>query len=73
MGMVPVPVQTFEKVMVPVPSFENLRFRFQLYIKTIKSKFFSRKILEIFLPFCIISCFTKKKFLIFNKFIVKCE
>ncbi len=37
-----VPVPTFEKVMVPVPTFEKLRFqfRFQLHIKTIKSKFF---------------------------------
>jgi hypothetical protein len=71
--MVPVPVPTFEKVMVPVPvpTFENLRFRFrfQLYIKTIKSKFF-KKNLEFFLPFCIVSCFTRKKFIIFNKFIV---
>jgi hypothetical protein len=74
--MVPVPVPTFEKVMVPVPTFEKLwfrfRFRFQLYIKTIKSKFF-KKNFGIFLPFCIVSCFTRKKFIIFNKVIVKCE
>jgi hypothetical protein len=40
--MVPVPI--FDKVMVPVPTFEKLwfRFRFQLYIKTIKSKFFKK-------------------------------
>jgi hypothetical protein len=41
-----VPVPTFEKVMVPVLvlTFEKLRFRFrfQLYIKTIKSKFFKK-------------------------------
>jgi hypothetical protein len=43
--MVPVPVPTFEKVMVPVPSYEKLRFRFrfQLHIYTIKSKFFLKK------------------------------
>ncbi len=37
-------VPTFEKVMVPVPvpTFKKLRFRFQLYIKTIKSKFFKK-------------------------------
>ncbi len=38
-----VPVPTFEKVMVPVPIFEKLRlrFRFQLHIQTVKSKFFN--------------------------------
>jgi hypothetical protein len=46
--MVPVPVTTFEKVMVPVPvpTFEKLRFqfrfRFQLYIKAMKSKYFKK-------------------------------
>jgi hypothetical protein len=76
--MVLVPVPTFEKVMVPVPvpvpvpTFEKLRFRFrfrfQLHIYTIKSKFF----LNLF-PFYIVSCFTKKKIININKFIVKCE
>jgi hypothetical protein len=73
--MVPVPVSTFEKVMVPVPvpvpTFEKLRFRFrfQLHIYTIKSKFF----LENLFPFYIVSRFTRKKIISINKFIVKCE
>jgi hypothetical protein len=71
--MVPVPVPTFEKVMVPVPvpTFEKLRFRFrfQLHIYTIKSKFF----LTNWFPFHIVSCFTRKKIININKFIVKCE
>jgi hypothetical protein len=68
-----VPVPTFEKVMVPVPvpTFEKLRFRFrfQLHIYTIKSKFFIKKLF----PFYIVSCFTRKKIININKFIVKCE
>ncbi len=71
--MVPVPVPTFEKVMVPVPvpTFEKLRlrFRFQLHIYTIKSKFF----LQNLFPFYIVSCFTRKKIININKFNVKCE
>jgi hypothetical protein len=71
--MVPVPVPTFEKVMVPVPvpTFEKLRFRFrfQLQIYTIKSKFVFK---NLFL-FYIESCFTRKRIINFNKFIVKCE
>ncbi len=71
--MVPVPVPTFEKVMVPVPvpTFEKLRyrFRFQLHIYTIKSKFFFKNLF----PFYIVSCFTRKKIININKFIVKCE
>jgi len=73
--MVPVPVPTFEKVVVPVPvpTFEKLRFRFrfrfQLHIYTIKSKFF----LTNLFPFHIVSCFTRKKIININKFIVKCE
>jgi hypothetical protein len=62
-------------VPVPVPTFEKLRFRFQLHIKTIKSEFFQKNV-EFFLPFYIVSCFTRKKlinFNKFNKFIVKCE
>jgi hypothetical protein len=70
---VPVPVPTFDKVMVPVPvpvpAFEKLRFRFQLHIYTIKSKFFFKKMF----PFYIVSCFTRKKIININKFIVKCE
>ena len=68
-----VPVPTFEKVMVPVPvpTFEKLRFRFrfQLHINTIKSKFF---FINLF-PFYIVSCFTRENIININKFIVKCE
>jgi hypothetical protein len=66
-----VPVPTFEKVMVPVPTFEKLRFRFQfqVHIYTIKSKFFLKNLF----PFYIVSCFTRKKIININKFIVKCE
>jgi hypothetical protein len=75
--MVLVPVPTFEKVMVPVPvpvpTFEKLRFRFrfrfQLHIYTMKSKFF----LQNLFPIYIVSCFTRKKIININKFIVKCE
>jgi hypothetical protein len=66
-----VPVPTFEKVMVPVPvpTFEKLRFRFQLHIFTIKGKFFFKNLF----PFYIVSCFTRKKIININKYIVKCE
>jgi hypothetical protein len=71
--MVPVPVLTFEKVMVPVPTFERLRYRFrfqlQLHIYTIKSKFFFKNLF----PFYIVGCFTRKNIININKFIVKCE
>jgi hypothetical protein len=70
---VPVPVPTFKKIMVPVPvpTFEKLlfRFRFQLHIHNIKSKFFLKNLF----PFYIVSCFTRKKIININKFIVKCE
>jgi hypothetical protein len=61
---VPVPLPTFEKVTVPVPvpaSFLDHK------------KQFKKKILEIFLTFYLVSCFTRKKFMNFNKFMVKCE
>jgi hypothetical protein len=59
--MVLVPVPTFEKVMVPVPvpTLEKFRFWVQRHIYTIKSKF-PKKILEIFLPFYIVSCFSRE-------------
>jgi hypothetical protein len=70
--MVPVPVPTFEKVMVPVPvpTFEKLRFRLRLrlHIYTMKSKFFLKNLFS----FYIVSCFTRKKIININKFIVKC-
>ncbi len=75
----PVPVPTFEKlwfrfllyfwkvlVSVPVPTFEKLWFRFQPHIKTIKSKFF-KKFWNFFLPFYLVSCFTRNKFINYNK------
>jgi hypothetical protein len=66
-----VPVPTFEKVLVPVPvpTFEKLRFRFrfQLHIYTIKSKFFFKNLF----PFYIVSCFTRKKIIIIKKIYCK--
>jgi hypothetical protein len=66
-----VPVPTFEKVMVPVPTFEKLRFRFrfQLHIYTMKSKFFFKNLF----PFYIVSSFTRKKIININKLIVICK
>ncbi len=62
--MVPVPVHTFEKVTVPVPvPAPYLYHKKQIY----------KKSLEIFLTFDLVSCFTRKKFMNFNKFMVKCE
>ncbi len=67
----------FWKVMVPVPTvdsygsgsyFWKVPVPVQLHIYTIKSKFF----LNLF-PFYIVSCFTRKKIININKFIVKCE
>jgi hypothetical protein len=62
--MVPVPVPTFEKVTIPVlvpaPYLDQ-------------KAYFSKKNLEILLTFYLVSCFTRKKFMNFNKFMVKCE
>ncbi len=63
---VPVPVPTFEKVTVPVPVLvpaPYLDHKKQIFIK----------ILEIFLTFYLVSFFTRKKFMNFNKCMVKCE
>jgi hypothetical protein len=64
--MVPVPVLTFEKVTalvpVPVPA-PYLDHKKQIL----------KKMLEIFFTFYFVSCFTRKKFMNFNKFMVKCE
>ncbi len=57
-----VPVPTFEKVTVPVPA------PYLDHKKQIK-----KKNLEILLTFYLVSCFTRKKFMNFNKFMVKCE
>jgi hypothetical protein len=62
--MVPVPVPTFEKVTVPVPVPAP-------YLDNKKQ--ISKKNLEIFLTFYLVSCFTRKKFINFNKFVEKCE
>jgi hypothetical protein len=60
---VPVPVPTFEKVTVPVPV-------------PVPAPYLDHKkqIFKIFfLTFYLVSCFTRKKFMNFNKFMVKCE
>ncbi len=64
--MVPVPVPTFEKVTVPVPVPVPAPY---LDHKSKKKK----KILVNFLTFYVVSCFTRKKFINFNKFMLKCE
>jgi hypothetical protein len=67
-----VPVLSFEKVMVPVPTFEKLRFRFrfQLHIWTIKSKFF-RKNFGFFFAFLPSKLFDKEKVYKFQQ--IYCE
>jgi hypothetical protein len=62
--MVPVPVPTFEKVTVPVPVPVPAPYLDH------KKQIFAKKILEIFLNFYLVSCFTRKKFINFNKFMV---
>jgi hypothetical protein len=61
--MVPVPVPTFEKVpvLVPAPYLEH------------KKHIFPTEFFEHFLPFYLVSCFTRKKFINLNNIIVKCE
>ncbi len=63
---VPVPVPTFEKFTVPVPVPVPAP-----YLDHKKQIFFFN--LEIFLTFYLVSCFTREKFMNFNKFMVKCE
>ncbi len=62
---VPVPIPTFEKVTVPVP--------FPAPYLDHKKQIFQKKKLDTFLTFYSVSCFTRKKFINFNKFVVKCE
>ncbi len=64
--MVPVPVPTFETVTVPVPVPVPAPFLDH------KKQIF-KKILEIFLIFYLVNCFTRKKFMNFNKFMAKYE
>jgi hypothetical protein len=66
--MVPVPVPTFEKVTVPVPVPVPVPAPYLDPIKQIKKKIFGN-----FFDFYLVSCFTRKKFMNFNKFMVKCE
>jgi hypothetical protein len=61
---VPVPVPTFEKVTVPVPVPAP-------YLD--HKKQFKKKTLDFFFTFYLVSCFTRKKFMNFNKFMLKCE
>ncbi len=64
--MVPVPVPTFEKVTVPVPvpvPAPYLDHKKQIYKINLGN----------FLTFYLVSCFTRKKFMNFIKFMVKCE
>jgi hypothetical protein len=58
--------------MVPVPTFEKLRFRFQfqLHIKTIKSKFFKKKFGKCF-AFLLSKVFYKEKDYKFKKIYCK--
>ncbi len=61
---VPVPVPTVKKVTVPVP----VSAPYLDHKKQIK-----KKNLKFFLNFYLVSCFTRKKFMNFNKLMVKCE
>jgi hypothetical protein len=63
---VPVPVSTFEKVTVPVPV--PVPAPYLDHTKQILKKKFG-----IFFTFYFVSCFTREKFMNFNKFMVKCE
>jgi len=62
---VPVPVPTFEKVTVPVPVPAP-------YLDH-KKLIFLKKNFGNFLTFYFVSCLTRKKFINFKKFLVKCE
>jgi hypothetical protein len=66
---VPVPVPTFEKVTVPVPDPVPFPAPYLDHKKLI-----FQKNLEFFYTFYLVSCFTRKKFMNFNKkFMVKGE
>ena len=68
-----VPVPTFGKVTVPVPTFGKVTVPVPApYLDNKKENFF-KKILEIFLTYYLVSCFIRKKFINFNKFMVKWE
>jgi hypothetical protein len=59
--MVPVPVPTFEKVTVPVPVPVPAPYLDH------QKQIFQKKILEFFLTFYLVSCFTRKKFIKFQQ------
>jgi hypothetical protein len=63
---VPVPLPIFEKVTVPVPV--PVPAPYLDHKKQFKKKKFGN-----FFGFYLVSCFTRKKFMNFNKFMVKCE
>ncbi len=63
--MVPVPIHTFEKVTVPVPVPVPAPYLDH------KKQIFKKKLWKFF-DFLLV-CFTWKKFINFNKFMVKCE
>ena len=65
--MVPVPVPTFEKVTVPVPVPVPAPYLDH------KKQIFQKKFWNFFFTFYSVSCFTRKKFINFNKFVVKFE
>ncbi len=58
-----VPVSTFEKVTVPVPA---------PYLDR-KKQIFQKNLWKFFLTLYLVSCFTRKKLININKFLVKCE
>jgi hypothetical protein len=65
---VPVPVPTFEKVTVPVPVPVPARYLDH------KKLIFKKKFGNFFdFLLTVVSCFTRKKFINVNKFMVKCE
>ncbi len=71
-----VPVPTSEKVMVPVPTYEKLGtvpVPVPAPYLDHKKQIIQQKMLDFFLFFYIFSCFTREKYINFNKFIVKCE
>ncbi len=63
---VPVPVPTFEKVPVPAP------VPFPAPYLDHKKQIFQKNF-EFFFTFYLVSCFTRKKIINFNKFMVQCE
>jgi hypothetical protein len=62
----------FRKVIVPVPTFEKLCFRFWFpLLKSYGSGSGAKNVGKNFAFLYLVSCFSRKKFINFNKFIVK--